>query len=312
MKAKHETSMSKTVVFLATLIAAVAMQLSPASANAESGSKYWPVLGPVIRTFDKPEQVWSAGHRGIDIAATAGSPIVAAASGYVSWTGVIAGVASITVTHNDGLRTSYLPVASNVVTGQKVAAGEVIGVLLAGHTATADCLHLGLRRGDEYLDPLTWLSTSSVRTAGHVRLLPQGARVPATASTGALSPADSNWPVTGVITSPYGWRPWGNEFRFHSGTDIGVACGTPVATPWPGQVVGVGYNWSLGNYVIVQHPGGIRSTFAHLTQALVGQGAQVAARQVIALSGTTGESTGCHLHWGTTRDGVGVDPMSLV
>jgi murein DD-endopeptidase MepM/ murein hydrolase activator NlpD len=288
------------------------MQLSPITANAGTDNKYWPVIGPVTRLFDKPEQVWSAGHRGIDIAAAVGTPVVAAASGYISWVGVIDGVASITVTHGDGLRTSYLPVAASVTKGQQVSGGEVIGTLLAGHSATADCLHLGLRRGDEYLDPLAWLSSASPRVTGAIRLLPQGSIVPAAPSNGALSPAESNWPVIGFITSPYGWRPWGTEFRFHAGVDIGVACGTPVATPWPGVVVSVGYNWSLGNYVTIQHSGGIRSTFAHLTTALSTVGAHVGAREVIGLSGTTGESTGCHLHWGTTKDGSSLDPMSLL
>ncbi|MDR0837895.1 MAG: M23 family metallopeptidase [Propionibacteriaceae bacterium] len=288
------------------------MQLPPVNASADVGSKYWPVIGPVIRPFNKPTQAWSAGHRGIDIAATAGTPIVAAASGYISWTGVVAGVASITITHYDGLRTSYLPVASSVTKGQTVVAGEIIGVLLAGHTDTADALHLGLRRGDEYLDPLAWLASSLARAAGPIRLLPEGVQVPTTPSLGAVSPAESNWPVTGPITSPYGWRPWGDETRFHSGVDIGVPCGTPVATPWPGQVVSVAYNWSLGNYMVVQHPGGIRSTFAHLSEHLAREGTYVEAREVIALSGTTGESTGCHLHWATSRDGTSLDPMSLV
>ncbi|MDR0435959.1 MAG: peptidoglycan DD-metalloendopeptidase family protein [Propionibacteriaceae bacterium] len=151
-----------------TLPAAAPALEAVAAAPKLAEDRAWPVTGPVIRTFQPPAEVWSAGHRGIDIAAAAGTTVVAAAAGTVTWVGVIAGVPSLSITHVSGLRTTYLPVTAIVSTGQVVAAGEAVGVLQAGH-AVRDCLHLGLLRGSEYLDPLLWLTGARI---GPIRLLP--------------------------------------------------------------------------------------------------------------------------------------------
>jgi murein DD-endopeptidase MepM/ murein hydrolase activator NlpD len=128
----------------------------------------------VIRRFQKPAEDWLPGHRGIDIAAPAGTTVVAAAAGVVTWAGVIAGVPSISITHSDGLKTTYQPVIAEVSIGQQVTTGAVIGILQAGH-ATTDCLHFGLLRGTTYLDPLLWLVAA---TPGPIRLLPTDTHIP--------------------------------------------------------------------------------------------------------------------------------------
>jgi len=303
-------SVARTVVLLlAVFWGLIAGAPRPAQAAA-SDERAWPVSGPVVRAFDPPDQPWLSGHRGIDIAAPAGSPVLAAAAGTVSWVGSIAGVPSLSITHASGVRTTYQPVAASVHVGAPVSAGAAVGVLRSGHAAV-DCLHLGLLQGDTYLDPLAWLG--GLAAAPPIRLLPDGAAVPP-ATTVLLTSAASGWPVSGPITSPYGWRtdPFTGTSRFHDGTDIGAPCGTPVAATIPGTVVTVATNDVLGHYVVVEHAGGVRTTYAHLSAQMVATGQTVGVGQVLGLVGTTGRSTGCHLHFGATRDGVAFDSGTLL
>lgn len=129
-----------------------------------------PVPGPPVRLFDPPPQPWLAGHRGVDLAAPAGTQVRSAGAGVVLFAGLVAGRPVVTVGHADGLRTTYEPVRPAVPPGARVAAGAPLGLLLAGHPGcpSAACLHWGLRRGRDYLDPLALLGL------GPVRLLPVG------------------------------------------------------------------------------------------------------------------------------------------
>ncbi|MGY0003037.1 murein hydrolase activator EnvC family protein [Micromonospora sp. I033] len=130
----------------------------------------WPLPGTprVVRRFDPPPQPWLPGHRGVDLAATPGAEVRSAGPGVVLFAGTVAGRPVVTVGHADGLRTTYEPVRPRPAAGARVAAGTPIGLLIAGHPActVAACLHWGLRRGEEYLDPLALLGL------GPVRLLP--------------------------------------------------------------------------------------------------------------------------------------------
>lgn len=128
----------------------------------------WPVDGRVVRPFDPPPQPWLSGHRGVDLVAEAGTTVRAAGPGVVHFAGRIAGRGVVSVFHLGGLRTTYEPVEPLVSVGDRVAVGDPIGTLAAGHPGcpVAACLHWGLRRGDEYLDPLMLLGI------GRVRLLP--------------------------------------------------------------------------------------------------------------------------------------------
>ncbi|MFG3581915.1 M23 family metallopeptidase [Micromonospora chersina] len=130
----------------------------------------WPLAGTprVVRRFDPPPQPWLPGHRGVDLAATPGVEVRSAGAGVVLFAGTVAGRPVVTVGHADGLRTTYEPVRPGLAAGARVAAGTPIGRLIAGHPgcAAAACLHWGLRRGEEYLDPLALLGL------GPVRLLP--------------------------------------------------------------------------------------------------------------------------------------------
>ncbi|MEV6690647.1 M23 family metallopeptidase [Micromonospora sp. NPDC051196] len=135
-----------------------------------AGRYRWPVDGQprLVRRFDPPPRPWLAGHRGVDLLAPAGATIRAAGAGTVSYAGLVAGRPVISVTHADGLRTTYEPVEPVVTVGAAVPAGAVLGVLAPGHAGCpqAACLHWGLRRGSDYLDPLALLGL------GRSRLLP--------------------------------------------------------------------------------------------------------------------------------------------
>ena len=118
----------------------------------------WPLqpVPSIARPFDRPEEQWSAGHRGADLLGRPGQPVRSALAGTVSYVGRIAGRGVVTVDHGR-VRTTYQPVAATVGRGAQVAEGQVIGrLLLAGsHCAPTACLHWGLIRGETYLDPLT-------------------------------------------------------------------------------------------------------------------------------------------------------------
>ena len=119
----------------------------------------------VTRPFEPPPDPFGAGHRGVDLAGRAGDPVVSAGDGVVAFAGMVAGRPVVSVDHDNGLRTTYEPVESEVGAGQRVRRGAPIGRLAAGHgDCPADgCLHWGLRRGTTYLDPMTLLRPPRVR-----------------------------------------------------------------------------------------------------------------------------------------------------
>jgi len=131
-----------------------------AVARAEYG---FPVVpGRVSRTFDGPAQPWLPGHRGVDLAASTGQSVLAAAAGRVVFSGMVAGRPVVSIEHLDGIRTTYEPVASAVREGQEVGAGASIGRVSGIHEGCAApaCVHWGARVGgeeDAYIDPLSLL-----------------------------------------------------------------------------------------------------------------------------------------------------------
>ena len=129
----------------------------------------WPLAGApvVVGPFDPPAEPWLPGHRGVDLAGTLGQPVYAAGAGTVSFAGHVAGTGVVSITHPDGLRTTYEPVAASVRTGDRVAIGTPIGTIDARlwhcPSGPAACLHWGLIRGGVYLDPLMLLGLGQVR-----------------------------------------------------------------------------------------------------------------------------------------------------
>jgi murein DD-endopeptidase MepM/ murein hydrolase activator NlpD len=124
------------------------------------------------------------------------------------------------------------------------------------------------------------------------------------------------WPASGRITSPYGWRRWpfgeGNVRHFHSGMDIGASWGTPVRAAMSGRVSAAGWDNVLGNYIVVSHHSGYRTMYGHLSAIKVKSGAYVAAGERIGDVGSTGLSTGPHLHFTVYKNGVTVNPRNLL
>ena len=118
------------------------------------------------------------------------------------------------------------------------------------------------------------------------------------------------WPVNGPITSGYGYRthPVLGYRRLHSGTDFGAASGTPIVAASGGVVVTAGWLGGYGNVVVISHGGGLATLYGHQSRLAVGPGARVRRGQVVGYVGSTGISTGPHLHFEVRVDGVTTDP----
>jgi murein DD-endopeptidase MepM/ murein hydrolase activator NlpD len=156
------------LVVVATSLGWPAASAAPPATSAATGA-LWdrPLAGDplVTRAFAPPPAPYAAGHRGVDLAGTAGQPVLSAGAGVVAFAGLVAGRPVVSVEHADGLRTTYEPVEPAVAAGQVVARGTPLGLLVAGHAGcpVEACLHWGLRRGAVYLDPLSLLRPPRVR-----------------------------------------------------------------------------------------------------------------------------------------------------
>jgi murein DD-endopeptidase MepM/ murein hydrolase activator NlpD len=130
---------------------------------------------------------------------------------------------------------------------------------------------------------------------------------PPSSGGGNPSAAGLIWPVSGPITSGFGWR-WG---RMHEGIDIGAACGTPIRAAAGGTVIFAGWMDGYGNLTIIDHGGGIATAYGHQSSIYVG-GGSVSRGQTIGAVGSTGNSTGCHLHFEVRVNGSPVDPLGYL
>ncbi|MBE7051329.1 MAG: hypothetical protein E7395_01995 [Ruminococcaceae bacterium] len=122
------------------------------------------------------------------------------------------------------------------------------------------------------------------------------------------------WPSNNShrVTSPYGYRihPVTGKSRFHAGIDIGAAHGTDILASADGVVIVSGYNsGGYGNYVVINHGGGYTTLYAHCSSLLVSRGQAVKKGQVIAKCGSTGMSTGPHIHYEVQVNGSTTNPM---
>jgi Membrane proteins related to metalloendopeptidases len=130
----------------------------------------------------------------------------------------------------------------------------------------------------------------------------------------ALGSGKMIWPVKGPITSPFGWRyhPILKVNKYHNGEDIAVPSGTPVHAADDGVVVVSGWEGGYGNYVAIDHGNGISTGYGHNSRLLVSKGEKVVKGQVISLSGSTGLSTGPHVHFEVRKNGVPIDPIPFL
>jgi murein DD-endopeptidase MepM/ murein hydrolase activator NlpD len=122
------------------------------------------------------------------------------------------------------------------------------------------------------------------------------------------------WPVSGPITSPFGWRmhPILHRMIQHRGIDIGVPSGTPVAAAAEGRVIVASYQGGCGNMVAIDHHGGLSTMYCHMSQIFVSVGQEVQRGQAIGAAGSTGLSTGPHVHFQVMQNGNPVDPMGFL
>lgn len=136
-----------------------------------------------------------------------------------------------------------------------------------------------------------------------------GPQAPSTGAPGALA-----WPVSGTITSPFGYRsnPFGGGMEFHQGLDIAAPTGTTVAAAAGGTVISAGWYGGYGNYILIDHGGGMATGYGHLSQIFVSSGQQVQSGQAIGAVGSTGASTGPHLHFEVRIHGKPVDPAGYL
>ena len=156
------------------------------------------------------------------------------------------------------------------------------------------------------VQPVSWSSTTSAFMAATRPV-----------SVGAPSASLSNgwrWPLDSIrVTSSYGMRvhPITGVYKLHDGVDFAASMATPVKAAHGGKVLFAGPAGGYGNFVTIDH-GGIVTGYAHLSVVKVSAGEQVSAGQVIALSGSTGSSTGPHLHFNVRVNGAFVDPVAFM
>ena len=117
-----------------------------------------------------------------------------------------------------------------------------------------------------------------------------------------------------IVTSQFGYRtsPISGTWKFHAGIDLAAPEGTEVWACKSGKVNVVGYNEIYGNYIVLSHTGNKTSLYAHLSKTLVKKGENISTGQTIGLVGTTGASTGPHLHFEVREDGKATDPTKQI
>jgi murein DD-endopeptidase MepM/ murein hydrolase activator NlpD len=321
-------------LFVAVCLCVLAI---PALAVAASGLPTpagWPLAGSpaVQRGFDPPTVTFGPGHRGVDLFAKQGEAVLAAASGTVAFVGSIAGKPVISINHGE-VRTTYEPVVSTLHSGDQVALGQVIGELASGGHCSAPkiktCLHWGLREGKKYLDPLLLIGNGSGQlrlvAAAHRDVVEREAQARAAASAiptvaiarSAGRPGGHGFlhPVAGPVTSAFGMRvhPILKIKKLHDGTDFSAPCGTPIRAPYAGIVTRAYFNPAYGNRLFLSHGAvngiQVETAFNHATRYQVRPGQRVRRGQVIGVVGSTGLSTGCHLHLMVWLNGRLSNPM---
>ena len=130
------------------------------------------------------------------------------------------------------------------------------------------------------------------------------------ASSGFLWPC----PASRRITSGFGNReaPVPGASTYHKGVDVGASSGSSIVAAASGRVITSAYSGSAGNYIVISHGGGICTVYMHASALYVSEGAMVSQGQKIAAVGSTGFSTGPHLHFGVIVNGNYVNPLNYV
>ena len=209
-----------------------------------------------------------------------------------------------------------------------VARGAEFELMMEESEAAQDELLMEIAAKEKEFDQAKyreWLATSVVTTkpteAPTKAPKPTESTKPSGSSGGSSGgsgqTSSSGWlkPVSGyTVTSVFGWRlhPVHGYYRMHNGVDLAAPKGTPIYASRSGQVTVAKYGTDAGYYVTVNHGDGFASVYMHMTHYVVSVGQYVSQGQVIGYVGSTGASTGPHLHFGIMKDGVYVNPMKYI
>jgi murein DD-endopeptidase MepM/ murein hydrolase activator NlpD len=155
---------------------------------------------------------------------------------------------------------------------------------------------------EEYLAEVEGLLAQSAVLAAQIRGAQEGA---GSSGSGQPSAAGMIWPCDGVVVSGFGMR-WG---RMHEGIDISCASGTPNRAAASGTVIYSGWLGGYGNLIVIDHGNGLSTAYAHATSNVVGVGQAVSQGETVSLVGSTGNSSGPHLHFEVRVNGSAVDPL---
>jgi murein DD-endopeptidase MepM/ murein hydrolase activator NlpD len=161
---------------------------------------------------------------------------------------------------------------------------------------------------EEFLHEVAGLERVSAQLAAQIRTAQASSPTVSYASSGTPSASGLIWPCSGPVTSGFGWR-WG---RMHEGIDIAVPTGTPIVAAASGTIIYAGWMGGYGNLVVVDHGGGLATAYGHNSSIAVGPGQAVAQGQIISYAGSTGNSTGPHLHFEVRVNGSPTDPLGYL
>jgi murein DD-endopeptidase MepM/ murein hydrolase activator NlpD len=198
-------------------------------------------------------------------------------------------------------------IGGNVDVGSEVMPGDRFELVIAqaksadGRTVSGALLYAGLDRGSG-----SDLSLVRVPLGGRLQWINEGAS-PEPQRSGLLSP------VTGPITSGFGPRvhPILRFTRMHNGIDYGAGWGAPIVAAADGQVVRAGWAGGYGRQVRIAHDGGLTTSYSHMSRIVTGEGGMVRRGELIGYVGSSGLSTGPHLHYEVLKNGTPVNPLGV-
>jgi murein DD-endopeptidase MepM/ murein hydrolase activator NlpD len=272
----------------------------------------WPTLGIIAFAFSLPVLIglgarWSASATINDLQAT-NAALQVENSSYRAATGQLAGQISALQTAVDelGERNAVDPNAKRAMDKlPAIVKSRAMGG--APNSVVAPMLKSGIGSTDTALAVLSDLLGAIGNRLDSVRDSLERRHALASATP-------SIWPVAGWLTSSYGTRrdPFNDEHAFHPGLDISADYGAPVLATGDATVIAAGQNGAYGNMVVLDHGFGITTKYGHLSRIAVGEDQHVKRGDVIGYVGSTGRSTGAHLHYEIWMNGRLTNPMTLL
>jgi murein DD-endopeptidase MepM/ murein hydrolase activator NlpD len=204
----------------------------------------------------------------------------------------------------------------NIQIGQYLKVPPLSGILhtTKGDSETIEAIAKKYEVSPEKFAGVNNLTVSQVLDAGMVLFVPD-------AELDWMTRQEINgdlflWPIHAwyYISSRYAWRnsPFTGARTFHNGMDMAAPLGTNIYAALAGTVSSIGYNETYGNYIILSHHSGYQTLYGHMSSVSVSRGQYVWTNTVIGRVGSTGQSTGPHLHFTVFKNGITVNPASLL